>query len=365
MTPSAAENLSDVFLHTAGRDRDWVVAWYQRHISIAQGMSFFDIVKAVQANIETTQDGILGPATYRRMLTADEAKKVRQDISEPTGGRIIYSEGSSGRVCDIPGVRIDHSISLNEMRHNKYGGSCGGMWGKGAKPKYLATIHWDVALSAQSCASILVGEGYGSSFGIDNPGPDGNAPVYQWMIPGDWYGYHAGSPANKLSAVSFDLSNAVSLKYQDIYTKRVGKPRPVVTPICGPHVGQRHLGMYKGQIVSLLRMLRACSTCSGLPFKLLDWPGKTGLERWFWNAAQPELWKRVESGDFQGVITHQNITSQKWDVRCLWEQIAFHLQTDAKLRVEFQDVYDGFALTPLQWADLMVAIGSSWENPGN
>jgi hypothetical protein len=362
---SRKEAYSAAFLKRSNADWSWVRSWHEKHVGPLP-IDNVALVESVQKFLfpEEGADGMLGPYTYRRMLLHDEVSDPKVDTPEES-----YILIGNVKV-PVPGVHIDHSIDLNAMAMAAVKRNAGARWKGGdiykgqaqGQAKYLATLHWDVATSAKRCASILANQGYGSTFGVDNPDKDGKVTVYQWMNPGLFYGYHAGNPANQLSAVSFDLSNAVALKYQSLYERECHKPRPIVAPVVGHRKGVQHLGIYPEQIVATFRILKAVGKHLNMPVTLLDKPELAGLSRWFQNTVNGDVWKRINSGTFRGVLTHQDIDRNKWDIRCFYEQLYYLSLTDSAFAKEFPEVCELFAHFSAQDKQAFLgAVDKTWS----
>lgn len=315
-------------------------------------------------------DGKLGSGTQRRMETWEEFTKGVEFPSEPTlpGGTYLLFNGEQ---LSVPGVTIVQpsspgGLSFESSYQERKAKD------KKAKPGYgyrkqetvagspqvpdgvglLATIHWDVCFGARSCFKQLSKRGLSSVFGIDHPRKsDGQVMVYQWLDFGKHYGFHAGTPANKMSLVSFDMSSAVDLKYASKYLDLTGIPRPVIDG--RPHGKRRQLlGMYRGQILALLRILKALA----LRFPELSFSFPT-------ESREPvqTVWKPLFKGGYSGAHTHLHITENKWDVTGLEAQIIYLMRKDHSVQKEFPSIASLFHVTDdALWAEWEAQKDKDW-----
>ena len=312
---------------------------------------FARAVRAYQKDAGISADGMLGVRTLRRLIAEADAVKPDPPEAALAGSEYMIFNGEPLRV---PGV---HIITMND--DGGMGFTKGfGKWPKpvdsliGRSDKYaymLGTVHWDCCMDSERCFSVLKNRGLSTCFGISNPRKeDGVVPVYQWLDPGKHRGYHAGTRANRASLLSFDLSNAVYLKYARKYKSRVGIERPVIYP---RRMRKGMLGMYRGQIIALLRILKAVSGRTGLPLTFPTDENGRPIDR---------PWDRLFSGDYHGAHTHLHITRKKWDVLGLEEQIIAMLLESADLRHEFPSLVECFQLCNSGWLEWLQDVKKKW-----
>jgi len=221
--------------------------------------------------------------------------------------------------------------------------------------RLLGFVHWDAGWSAEGAFRALINRGLGSTCGIDRPRKaDGQVIAYQWMDPGKWYGVHGGS-ANKRSLFSFDLSNAVYAKYAAKYKKLCGIERPLLKISSRETLGKGNafLGFYKDQIVTMMRILKALSKHTGMPY---HWPLKPD------GSFQGRNYKKLWRDDFHGVAEHRHLPStSKWDCRGLFAQICVLMLTDAELAVEFPEFVAAHDLQNDKWAKWLAKAEKHWD----
>jgi hypothetical protein len=315
-------------------------------------------------------DGYLGTATDRRMETfvdymggsTEDYPSLSNQVAEeadPESGYILFD----GKKIVVPNTRIitmDMEDSLDFVRDSgrgyyKWPDSIEDLIAAGDK-RYaylLATIHWDATLSAKTCFRILKKRGLSSCFGVDSdPDLDGDVTVYQWLDPGKYRGAHGGTKANRASVLSFDLSNAVYTKYASRYKKQNQFPRPVIKPMIHGRRSKGMLGMYKGQILATLRIMKAVGGHLGLP---LVFPTDDKQK------PVTTVYGDLFGGGFHGAHTHMHITRKKWDVAGFEDQVIILLLTDPKLAEEFPSIMECFNLTDPAWQGWLEDHKSSWK----
>lgn len=318
---------------------------------------------------EDEVDGMVGPLTIRRMETWLE---YIQDEIEPlpdvkTSDYIMWGKSR----IDVPGVEI---LSLNEPEGLDLVAQSLKKWKRrkgytpwptdnildlaGQDPKWarlLGFVHWDAGWSAGGAFKILIRRGLGSTCGIDRPRKsDGKVVVYQWLDPSQYYGWH-GSSANPRSLFSFDMSNAVYGKYAAKYQDLCGIKRPLIQIDRYERIGSGKvfLGMYKEQILSLLRILKALSKYTGLPY---HWPITQKGE------FQGRNYKRLWKDDFHGVAEHRHLpTTTKWDCRGLFAQICALILSEGSAMLEFPELVETHRLQDSHWGPWLDKVKEHWE----
>lgn len=297
-------------------------------------------------------DGSFGPGTYRRMKVWEY--ECGAPLPDSSGGTPASYIQLNGVQLEVPGVTIVHDKFSFEAAYKK-------RWKKakaaGEKKKNwyfrrwsdpvregshtlpesvraVATVHWDVCPSAASCFNVLRKNGVSSTFGVDTPGRDGIVIVYQWLDPALHWGYH-GTIANKRSFVSFDMNNLVTIKDKYVdhdsdrsYFHRVGVDRPII--VATAHGKKRRFfGMYKEQILAVLRI---CKAITGyFPELEMKFPSEGGLP-------VEGIFDQLFDGPFRGIHTHRNFTKNKWDVCGLEDQIIYMFSKDPQLGEEFPTI---------------------------
>lgn len=287
----------DFYNSSSAAKLGWKPEWF--------GCSEFDyvLVKAVQKWQRAhglTADGLVGPTTYRRIWTEREAS-----ISdyEPKGN--VYHSGEKYIVHNgkfIP-IEWDKVILWDEKDGFKANKGCyTDFSGKEDREPTMFVNHWDVCLSAESCARVLNQRGISVHFLIDNDGT-----IFQ-MLDTQHKAWHAGIPryeGGNSKGIGVEISNAYYLKYQDWYVKNGFGERPVQEQ---GYVHGRTLDpftdFYPVQLEALKALWKACHIGIGIP---LEYPENSQ------GHIETGVHKDCERGKFHGVCNHYNFTRTKID----------------------------------------------------
>lgn len=204
-------------------------------------------IKSFQKEYDIKVDGLVGPVTFTRMQTArdaidEEKKHIHTGLKQST--------------VDAPRVDVKtfydklpksnyRFVNLNVERNiNKI------------------VIHWDAALSTESCFKILKKRGYSTHFSIDNDGT-----IYQFLNT-NHEAYHAKE--SNSDSIGIDISNAYYLKYNDVYERRGFGRRPVITSkVNGEKLGP-HLGYYARQISATKELIKSLCDRYDIPLVMPD-----------------------------------------------------------------------------------------------
>jgi hypothetical protein len=332
-------------------------------------------VEAAPAS-EKEVDGKLGPMTVTRMETWLEFSNDEIE-PEPLLDRVPEMTSSdhlifNGQKIIVPNVQIvsleeENGLDLVAGIKKKYGRRRGySPWPKGKDildlagkdpvwARLLGFVHWDAGWSAEGAFKALIKRKLGSTCGVDRPRKsDGQVIAYQWLDPGKYYGYH-GSDANKRSLFSFDMTCAVYAKYAKKYVELCGIPRPLLVIDKRERIGKGKpfLGMYRDQIITMLRILKALSGHTGMPY---HWPVKDD------GSFQGRNYKRLFKDDFHGVAEHRHLPSTtKWDCRGLFAQCCALLLTEPALMAEFPEFVEAHRLHDAQWGPWLDSAKKHWE----
>lgn len=287
----------DFYNKSSSDSLGWDPSWF--------GCSEFDIelVKAVQkwqkAN-GLTADGLVGPMTYRRVWTEREV-----NISDYTPDKNVISQGDKHIVHNgnfIP-IEWDKVILWDERGGFKSKDGCyTDLSGKEDREPTMFVNHWDVCLSAESCATVLNRRGISVHFLIDNDGT-----IFQ-MLDTQHKAWHAGHPrlgGGNTTGIGVEISNAYYLKYQDWYVKNGFGERPIQEHA---YVHGRTLkpftDFYPVQLDALKALWKACHIGLNIP---LEYPkDKNGH-------IETSVHYDCERGKFHGFCNHYNIIKTKID----------------------------------------------------
>tara|TARA_R110002110_G_scaffold151332_6_gene343470 strand:+ start:28 stop:879 length:852 start_codon:yes stop_codon:yes gene_type:complete len=233
-------------------------------------------IKDFQAECDLKQDGMVGPMTFRRLVSLREAQEELVENSLLVNG------------AHVP-------IKWDKVKIDLLGSKCYRKSRKRRVPKKIVT-HWDVCLSADSCRNVLEKRGISTHFVIDNDGT-----IVQLVDTND-IAWHA-SGANNYS-VGIDLSNAYYTKYQRVYEKRGHGPRPVIKSQCHGQTLGPHLGYYPVQIEAYKALLSFLSKHYNIPLECPQNDDGTLI-----TTVYPE----AKLDKYRGVVCHYHLTRKKID----------------------------------------------------
>jgi hypothetical protein len=288
----------DFYNKSSSDSLGWKPSWF--------GCSEFDfeLVKAVQkwqkAN-GLTGDGLVGPMTYRRIWTEREAsisdhKPHYGSVASGTEKHIVHN----GKFIPIEWDKVILWDDRDGFKANK--GCYTDYSGKQDREPTMFVNHWDVCLSAESCATVLNRRGISVHFLIDNDGT-----IYQ-MLDTQHKAWHAGISryeGGNSKGIGVEISNAYSLKYQDWYVKRGFGERPVQENayVHGKKL-KPFLDFYSIQLEALKALWKAVHIGIGIP---LEYPKNSE------GYIETSVHKECERGKFYGICNHYNFTKGKID----------------------------------------------------
>jgi len=242
---------------------------------------FCEVVKAFQKAHGLTADGMLGPTTFRRILTEKESKISAQPTS--TSSAVDYI------ICNGKQVPVKGGVKVLTWQEKDGLSVKGGYSTSSSRNIKHFVTHWDAALSAKSCRDILQQRGLAVHFMIDNDGT-----IYQ-LVDTAHKAYHAGD-ANS-SSIGVEVSNAYYTKYNSWYEKNgFGKRRVLPSMKTAAGTIDEHLDFYDAQYEALSALWEAIHRAHNIPLVIPD-----------------KLTGTIDWSDFRGFINHFHITNQKID----------------------------------------------------
>tara|TARA_A100001011_G_scaffold400337_1_gene514209 strand:- start:2517 stop:3470 length:954 start_codon:yes stop_codon:yes gene_type:complete len=266
----------------------------------------FELVKAVQKwqkKNRLTADGLVGPATYRRIWTEREANI--SDWAEAFSSVKSYRSGDKSIVHNGNFIPIDWDkvVLWDEPSGFKSDQGCYTDYsGREDRKPTMFVNHWDVCLSSESCAKVLNKRGISVHFLIDNDGT-----IYQ-MLDTQHKAWHAGIPkyeGGNTKGIGVEISNAYYLKYQDWYVKNGFGERPIKDDaVVHGKVKEPFLDFYPVQMEALKALWKAVHIGIGIP---LEYP-KTDS-----GIFDTGLNVDCERGRFNGFCNHYNFIKTKID----------------------------------------------------
>ena len=253
-------------------------------------------IKAWQKKNGLTADGLCGPSTYRRIWTERDAS---------VGLRSFYQapdKDQSYVVCNSELVEIDWPkvVLWNEPGGLKAKpGNYYDYGGKKPREVNMFVNHWDVCLSAESCAKVLNRRGISVHFNIDNDGT-----IYQ-LLDTQHGAWHAGNSNHK--SIGVEISNGYYLKYQDWYVKNGFGERPVIenATIRGKKM-KPFLGFYPVQLEAVKALWMAMHKGWDIPLVSIESGDSDFMTSDSYDA-------RCSRGNFKGFVSHYHQTSKKID----------------------------------------------------
>ena len=243
-----------------------------------------------QKELGITADGLVGPSTYRRIFAHREANI---DDYEPAGENIVYN----GNFFPIKWDKVILWDEAGGLKSNK-----GTYWDySGREPRDVSMFvnHWDVCLSAKSCASVLNKRGISVHFCIDNDGT-----IYQ-TLDLQHAAWHAGSARTNRPSIGVEISNAYYPKYQEWYVKNGFGERPLIEDawVHGNKL-EPFLGFYPEQLKALKALWKAIHEATEIPYQTpLSQFGKTTTK----------YAQEVAYGTYSGFVSHYHVSKSKID----------------------------------------------------
>ena len=285
----------DFYNESSSLKLGWDPAWF--------GADNFDEdlvnkVKKWQKAHKVTADGLVGPMTYRRIWTERQA-----EISDYKPPQKPFLEGKTNFVVhngkfvpiDWPKVVLWDEPGGLMITPGKYYDNSGD---EDRRPSMFVN-HWDVCLSAESCANVLNKRGISVHFCLDNDGT-----IYQ-LLDTQHGAWHCSKYHGNKKSIGIEISNAYYLKYQDWYVKNGFGERPIEDE--GLVHGRRKdpfLGFYPIQLEALKALWKAFHLSLGIPLQYPANPDGTLCTT---------VYKGCEDGTFEGFCNHYNFTRGKID----------------------------------------------------
>ncbi len=261
-----------------------------------------DLVEAIkdwQRKNNLSDDGLCGPATYRRIWT--EREDEISNYAPPTavcgpGDKFIVHNGKFLPI-DWDKVVLWDEVNGFECKEGTYSSYAG----KPDRSPHYFVNHWDVCLSTESMAKVINKRGISIHFGIDNDGT-----IYQ-LLDTQHAAWQAGGRKWNHDSIGVEIANAYYPKYQKWYERNGFGPRPVNpkgTVKCHTGTLEEHLGFYDVQLEALKALWVAIHKGIGIP---LECPTDSSGD------LVETVDKDCEASRFKGFINHYNLTKRKID----------------------------------------------------
>tara|TARA_Y100000310_G_scaffold307966_1_gene350607 strand:- start:2666 stop:3559 length:894 start_codon:yes stop_codon:yes gene_type:complete len=242
-------------------------------------------VKEFQEECSLDADGLVGPMTFRRLVTHRAFESFEDESYIVCNGSPVSIDWDKVIVWTEP-----DSLLAKRGRYRRH-----------RKPRdpSIFVVHWDVCLSSKTCEKILNKRGISVHFCIDNDGT-----IYQ-LLDTQHIAWHAGNRSVNNASVGVEISNAYYTKYQEYYEQRGFGSRPIVEDAVVHGIRLKpHLGFYPVQIEALKALTDALNKAHDIPLECpVDDDGNM-LNGVCSDAA---------SADFAGVVHHYHLTNRKID----------------------------------------------------
>ena len=281
----------DFYNESSAKKLGWDPTWF--------GEKYFDdkLVRAIkkwQKDRELSADGLCGPMTFRRLWTERQAEIDDHKPDDPKYSNYIVYNGN------YHPIEWDKVVLWSERGgHAADKGHYYDYTGRPLRNIRYFVNHWDVCLSAASCARVLDKRGISVHFLIDNDGT-----IYQ-TLDMQHAAFHAGSSRTNRASVGVEISNAYYPKYQETYVKRGFGERPIVDGawVHGSKL-KPFLDFYPAQIEALKALWKAVHGATEIPYETpLGQFGKTSTK----------YEQDVPYGKFSGFVSHYHISKKKID----------------------------------------------------
>jgi len=281
----------DFYNEASAKKLGWEPSWF--------GEKYFDdkLVRAIkkwQRNRELTPDGLCGPMTFRRLWTERQA-----DVDDHKPPNVKYSNYIVYNGSYFP-IDWEKMVLWSEGEgHKAEKGSYYDYTGRPKRNIRYFVNHWDVCLSAASCARVLDKRGISVHFMIDNDGT-----IYQ-TLDMQHAAFHAGSSRANRASVGVEISNAYYLKYQDTYVKRGHGERPIIDGawVHGTKLDP-FLGFYPVQIEALKALWKAIHAATEIPYE---------APKSQFGKISTKYEQDVPYGKFTGFVSHYHVSKRKID----------------------------------------------------
>ncbi len=283
--------MDKVFYNQASSEKlGWTPEWFGCE---ENNESLVKAIRKWQKDNSLTADGMCGPSTHRRIYTQRESEigiyeaKVTPEVED---AHLVYR----GNFIPINWDKVvlwsdPQGLTIKSKNYRSYF----------EKRKINSFVnHWDVCLSAKSCASVLNNRGLSVHFLIDNDGT-----IYQ-LCDINHMCFHAGGKVNATS-IGVEISNAYYTKYQGWYERNGFGKRPLVEDAeCHGKKMKTFTDFYPVQIEALKALWASIHEGVGIP---LVCPVNDN------NETLKKVDAKCARGTFKGFVSHYHITRRKID----------------------------------------------------
>jgi N-acetyl-anhydromuramyl-L-alanine amidase AmpD len=259
---------------------------YKTAVDASFGPSTDTKVREFQRDNGLQDDGIVGQKTWEPLLKlpnfcSDTPKYIiHNGKKHPIKWDRVVLWDEPGGLVSKPGRYYDYS-SKSERKPNMF------------------VNHWDVCLSAESCADVLNDRGVSVHFCLD-----GDGTIYQ-ILDTQHGAWHAGLKKVNQNSIGVEINNAYYLKYQKDSVKRGLGERPLQeNGIVHGRTLSKFTWFYDAQIQALKALWAAISEAHGIPMVFPE--NEDG-------SLCTTVHNDCKSGSFDGFCNHYNMTERKID----------------------------------------------------
>lgn len=286
--------MDKLFYNQASQEKlGWEPSWFGHNQNDEE---LIEHVKKWQKKNRLKADGLVGPMTYRRIWTERQSEIDDYKPKNPKWKEDNYIVHNS-KFIPIEWDKVvlwseEDGLECEKGTYTDYSGK------EDRKPHFFVN-HWDVCLSAESCARVLKKRGISVHFCIDNDGT-----IYQLMDT-QHAAWQAGGRQWNHDSIGVEISNAYYTKYQDWYVRNGFGERPVVDDVyCHGRKLETHLDFYPVQLEALKALWKAIHIGLDIP---LEYPKKPNGD------LDEGVNKECERSKFKGFVNHYNLTRKKID----------------------------------------------------
>lgn len=242
-----------------------------------------DKVKEFQRVWDLEDDGLVGPATYRRIAMERE---------DPNGSIVLHGEEVYVEGARVVGLTSTGALALPESCWLTSGGQ------RESEEVTSIVTHWDVCRDSRQLYDVLERNKISSHFSIDNDGT-----IYQFMDPVNG-ARHAGVQAVNRNSIGIDLSNLYYKEKNSWYSRNGFRRRPIMSGVeVNGRVLPDFLGFYDVQVKAYKELVRVLCRYYDIP---LDYPREDGKY-------SSNTLEECVSGKFRGVMGHFHCKRTKKD----------------------------------------------------
>ena len=280
----------DFYNEASAAKLGWLPEWF------LPGYTLFDrklqnAIRIFQREHRLTADGMCGPTTYRIILAHIESQQEMMSIAlMPEGSDVIWYNNKPIQI-NWPKDKV-HTFKDDVFPYHVSKG-----FTKYTKKRKIKSFvnHWDVCLSAKSCAKVLAKRNVSVHFCIDN---DGTIIQLHDINDACW---HAGNKKVNHSSVGVEISNGYYPKYQNWYVRNGFGERPIMSGAKAQNkVLDDFLWFYPVQLSALKALWKAIHDGCGVPYE-------SPKNKWAYDTD-------AAAGRFKGFMSHYHCSKKKIDV---------------------------------------------------